>query len=111
VQLVPWAVLVLFTSALVWGFEGKNAIQYGIDSAGTPEDGEALVSMPTQVHVVLGGTLSFLMVFRTNTAYNKWAAARAAWGEVSSTTRALAARLPWMLRQEEIIPSARSLPR
>ena len=109
VQMVPWVALVLYTSALVWVFEGKKAIQYGMDSAGTPAEGEALVSMPTQIHVVLGGTLSFLMVFRTNTAYNKWAAARGAWGEVSSTIRALAGRLPWMLRQEAIIPGARSL--
>lgn len=106
--MIPWAILVVFTSVLVWVFEGRNAMKYGIEDAGAAVEGENVVSMPTQVHVVLGGTLSFLVVFRTNTAYSKWAEARQAWGDVSSTSRAVAARLPCAMQQEAIIPGASS---
>ena len=105
-QLIPWSLLVVFTAALVWVFEGKDTFELGVNAAGHAEDNESLVSLPTQVHVVLGGTLSFLVVFRTNTAYGKWADARSAWGEVSSTSRAIAARLPCVLKTEAIIPGA-----
>lgn len=104
--MIPWAILVVFTSVLVWVFEGRNAMKNGIENAGAAVQGENVVSMPTQVHVVLGGTLSFLVVFRTNTAYSKWAEARQAWGDVSSTSRAVAARLPCVMQLEAIIPGA-----
>lgn len=49
-------------------------------------------NMPATVHTVLGGALSFLLVFRTNAAYARWWEARLTWGVINNTSRALAAQ-------------------
>ena len=77
--MVPWVILVLFTAALTVA-DGYLFVPV---SDGVHPDGELVpASLPTQVHTVLGGTLSFLMVFRTNTAYGKWWEARCSWSGV-----------------------------
>lgn len=57
----------------------------------------AWLNLPTFAHVVLGGALSFLMVFRTNTAYSRWWEARLMWGQVAVTSRSMAAQSISML--------------
>ena len=44
----------------------------------------------TNAHVVLGGALSFLIVFRTNSSYDRWWEARKTWQEVINTCRTFA---------------------
>ncbi len=44
----------------------------------------------TLMHSLLGFALSLLLVFRTNTAYDRWWEGRKAWGSLTNTTRNLA---------------------
>jgi putative membrane protein len=44
----------------------------------------------TTVHNLLGFVLSLLLVFRTNTAYDRWWEARKQWGALTNTSRILA---------------------
>lgn len=99
--MVPWVILVLFTAALTVA-DGYLFVPV---SDGVHPDGELVpASLPTQVHTVLGGTLSFLMVFRTNTAYGKWWEARCSWSGVGGTSRTLAARLCCILKPDAVAP-------
>ena len=49
-----------------------------------------LFSLQSDAHVVLGGALSFLIVFRTNSSYDRWWEARKTWQEVINTCRTFA---------------------
>ena len=54
-------------------------------------------NLPPFAHTVLGGALSFLMVFRTNTAYSRWWEARLMWGQVTIGSRNIAAQTAAMM--------------
>ena len=58
------------------------------------------VSLPPFAHTVLGGALSFIMVFRTNTAYSRWWEARLMWGQVVITSRTMASQAAAMLEPD-----------
>lgn len=45
------------------------------------------------IYSILGFTLSLLLVFRTNSAYDRWWEGRKQWGELTNSSRALAAQL------------------
>ena len=45
------------------------------------------------VHSLLGFVLSLLLVFRTNTAYDRWWEARKQWGALTNTSRILAMKM------------------
>ncbi len=47
----------------------------------------------TMVHSLLGFVLSLLLVFRTNTAYDRWWEARKQWGTLTNVSRSLAYKL------------------
>ena len=49
-----------------------------------------LFSISSDAHMVLGGALAFLIVFRTNSSYDRWWEARRTWQNVCSTCRGLA---------------------
>src|SRR6478735_4061903 len=51
----------------------------------------------TIVHSLLGFVLSMLLVFRTNTAYDRWWEGRKAWGSLVNNSRNLALKLNAML--------------
>lgn len=66
----------------------------------------------TILHNLLGFVLSLLLVFRTNTAYDRWWEGRKLWGSLTNNSRNLALKLSPMLKDEEdraffknIIPS------
>jgi ion channel-forming bestrophin family protein len=66
----------------------------------------------TIMHNLLGFVLSLLLVFRTNTAYDRWWEGRKLWGSLTNNSRNLALKLSPMLTLEEdrvffknIIPS------
>lgn len=63
---------------------------------------DPLLSVGPQVHTVLGAALSFIMVFRTNTAYSRWWEARLLWGTVNNTIRSVVARAPSILKNEAV---------
>ena len=45
--------------------------------------------MPIDAHVVMGGALSFLIVFRTQASFDRWWEARCAWQDAVTSCRAL----------------------
>lgn len=55
----------------------------------------------TLLHNLLGFVLSLLMVFRTNTAYERWWEGRKAWGALTNASRNLALLLDGMLAPED----------
>ena len=84
---VPFIALVVFTTCL---FSLSKLIPATL----------AALSLGPQVHTVLGAALSFLMVFRTNTAYSRWWEARMLWGAVNNNTRSMVCRAPPMMKNE-----------
>lgn len=46
-----------------------------------------LVDIRSNVHVLLGTTLGFFLVFRTNTAYDRWWEGRKLWGQLVNDSR------------------------
>ena len=54
-----------------------------------------------QVYSLVGFVLSLLLVFRTNTAYDRWWEGRIKWGELVNNTRNLAIKLSVCCKQTE----------
>ncbi|MNS82321.1 Bestrophin, RFP-TM, chloride channel [compost metagenome] len=52
------------------------------------------------IHSILGFVLSMLLVFRTNTAYDRWWEGRKAWGSLVNNSRNLAIKIDSMLPAE-----------
>lgn len=55
----------------------------------------------TIMHNMLGFVISLLLVFRTNTAYDRWWEGRKMWGALVNNSRNLAIKLTVMLRDKE----------
>lgn len=53
------------------------------------------------MHSMLGFVISLLLVFRTNTAYDRWWEGRKMWGSLVNSSRNLALKLCAMLKDEE----------
>jgi len=51
------------------------------------------IHFPDGVQAVLGGVLSLLLVFRTNSAYDRWWEARKQWGQLVNDSRNLALKV------------------
>ena len=52
------------------------------------------------MHTLLGFAISMLLVFRTNTAYDRWWEGRKAWGGLTNSSRNLAIKLNAFLTEE-----------
>jgi putative membrane protein len=70
----------------------------------------------TVMHTMLGFVISLLLVFRTNTAYDRWWEGRKLWGALVNNSRNLALKLSLMLKEEhdrsyfkKMIPSYASI--
>jgi len=61
----------------------------------------AFLSNMIAVYSLVGFVLSLLLVFRTNTAYDRWWEGRKKWGELVNNSRNLAAKLSVILENEE----------
>ncbi len=57
------------------------------------------LSSTSTVHQLLGFVISLLLVFRTNTAYERWWEGRKLWGSLVNTSRNLALKLNAYLRK------------
>lgn len=57
------------------------------------EDEHKVLSNLTQVYSIVGFVISMLLVFRTNTAYDRWWEGRKKWGELVNDTRNLAVKI------------------
>ena len=55
----------------------------------------------TIMHTMLGFVISLLLVFRTNTAYDRWWEGRRLWGQLVNNSRNLAIKLAVMLNDKE----------
>lgn len=55
----------------------------------------------TIVHNLLGFVISLLLVFRTNSAYDRWWEARKQWGNLTNVSRALSYKLNAMLETDD----------
>ncbi|RDI14586.1 bestrophin family protein [Flavobacterium sp. AG291] len=55
----------------------------------------------TVMHTMLGFVISLLLVFRTNTAYDRWWEGRRMWGGLVNSSRNLALKLAVMLKDKE----------
>ncbi len=53
------------------------------------------------MHALLGGVISLLLVFRTNSAYDRWWEGRKLWGELTNNSRNLALKLSVLLAVED----------
>ncbi len=57
------------------------------------------IKNPTVMHSILGFVLSMLLVFRTNTAYDRWWEGRRIWGSIVNNARNLSLKLVSILPQ------------
>ncbi|QEE50564.1 hypothetical protein FUA48_13565 [Flavobacterium alkalisoli] len=55
----------------------------------------------TVMHTLLGFVISLLLVFRTNTAYDRWWEGRKAWGALVNNSRNLAIKVAVMIKAKE----------
>ena len=55
----------------------------------------------SMMHTMLGFVISLLLVFRTNTAYDRWWEGRRMWGALVNNSRNLAIKLAVMLKDKE----------
>jgi len=62
-------------------------------------DSSHLKNIPL-MHVILGGVISLLLVFRTNSAYDRWWEGRKLWGDLTNTSRNLSMKLNAFLSAE-----------
>src|SRR6185312_14529470 len=53
------------------------------------------------IHTLLGFVISMLLVFRTNSAYDRWWEGRKLWGALVNNSRNLAIKLDAMLERED----------
>jgi len=53
------------------------------------------------MHTVLGFVISLLLVFRTNTAYDRWWEGRKLWGTLTNSSRNLALKINAVVHEEE----------
>jgi putative membrane protein len=56
----------------------------------------------TTVYSLLGFVISLLLVFRTNTAYDRWWEGRKAWGSIVNDSRSLSAKLSALKLEKEV---------
>ena len=90
-QLVPFMIILAIYSWLVAYLE----LYYWKVSA------ESQLKNITVTHSLLGFVLSMLLVFRTNTAYDRWWEGRKLWGSLVNNSRNLAIKLNALLLPEE----------
>lgn len=55
----------------------------------------------TIIHSILGFVLSMLLVFRTNTAYDRWWEGRKIWGDIVNNSRNLALKIKANIKQKD----------
>src|SRR6478752_7782589 len=62
---------------------------------------ESSIKNISVLHSLLGFAISMLLVFRTNTAYDRWWEGRRQWGALVNTSRNLAIKLSGLLYNDE----------
>ena len=91
-------VIVAVYTAIVAAFEIHWLRELRADAAG--ESVAKALKDTTIMHSILGFVLSLLVVFRTNTAYDRWWEGRKLWGALVNNTRNLAVKINSFLPAE-----------
>ena len=84
-------VIVAVYTAFVAAVEIQLLREYRMSTLG--ESIEKALKDTTIMHSILGFVLSLLVVFRTNTAYDRWWEGRKLWGALVNNTRNLAVKI------------------
>jgi predicted membrane chloride channel (bestrophin family) len=79
------AIFVCLVNCVICGFDDFSGVHHGALFA----DSTTGLSLPAQPFSIAMSALSLLLVFRTNTAYNRWNEARTLWGGIVNTCRNL----------------------
>ena len=90
-KLLPMLIIISIYAGFIAFFETKWA-EYS--------DKNALKNIPA-VHSLLGFVISMLLVFRTNTAYDRWWEGRKLWGSLVNNSRNLALKLSAILHFDD----------
>ena len=90
-KLVPALIGVGAYAALIWSLE----VRYLHLSKAS------LISNIPVMHGLLGFAISMLLVFRTNTAYDRWWEGRKLWGQLVNASRNVAVKLSVMVARED----------
>jgi putative membrane protein len=69
--------------------------------------GEENFKSTTIFHSLLGFVISLLLVFRTNTAYDRWWEGRRLWGQLVNDTRTISLKLDVFLPKEDLVSRTR----
>ena len=83
-QLIPLMLGVTIYAFLISYFELHNILD---------NDSKEITKSISVIYSILGFTLSLLLVFRTNTAYDRWWDGRKLWGELTNSSRAFSAHM------------------
>jgi putative membrane protein len=89
-QLIPLMLFIALYSAVIAYLE----IEYWV----LPDDSH--VKNITIMHGMLGFVISLLLVFRTNTAYDRWWEGRKMWGSLVNNSRNISIKLSVILKEE-----------
>jgi len=92
-QLIPLMIGVAAYSGIVAYIELHNLVD---------ESNRELTKGIGTFYTILGFTLSLLLVFRTNTAYDRWWEGRKLWGELTNSSRAFASHMNGILKKEHL---------
>lgn len=92
-QLIPLMIGLSVYASFITFFE--------LHLAATADNKELTKSIST-IFSILGFTLSLMLVFRTNSAYDRWWEGRKLWGDLTNSSRALAAHLNGILKSSDI---------
>jgi ion channel-forming bestrophin family protein len=92
-RLLPW----IFVICLYSWFVAWLEIEYWQLGPDTP------VRNINLMHSILGVVLSFVLVFRTNTAYDRWWEARRLWGQLINQSRSMALKLSVILPKQDVL--------
>lgn len=81
--LIPWVILIILYSGGIVYIQNHHLV--------LPESSH--IRNVTIMHTLLGFAISMLLVFRTNTAYDRWWEGRKLWGNLVNNSRNLAIKL------------------
>ena len=98
-RILFWEMMIVavYTAVVAW-FEIHWLRELRAGSAG--DSFEKALKDTTIMHSILGFVLSLLVVFRTNTAYDRWWEGRKLWGALVNNTRNLAVKINAFLPAE-----------
>ncbi|ADB16561.1 protein of unknown function UPF0187 [Pirellula staleyi DSM 6068] len=84
IRISMWVVLYTFYTALVVWLDSHYITQH--------------LNVPGEMHTVLGASLGLFLVFRTNTAYDRWWEARKLWGSLVNEIRDFTIKVEHMVK-------------